>query len=309
MNEIEQITNLLQEAEAVLIGAGAGLSTAAGFTYDGERFGKYFFDFIDKYKFQDMYSGGFYPFDSLEEYWAYWSRYIYCNRYLDVEGTLKKDNETVSSRNKVYGELLKLMSGKNYFVITTNVDHQFQKAGFDKSRLFYTQGDYGLFQCSTPCHNSTYDNKESILKMVDSQCKYDSNGERKFVSMKIPSDLIPRCPKCGKPMNMNLRSDDTFVEDAGWNKASLNFDNFVTKHYKQKLLLIELGVGFNTPSIIKYPFWNMAMNYPQTTYVCINKGCSQDGSLEQMPKEIRSKAVCIDGDCALVLQELLLEQK
>jgi NAD-dependent SIR2 family protein deacetylase len=286
MNKIEQISQLISKSDAILIGAGAGLSTAAGFTYTGARFEKSFSDFIAKYHFTDMYSGGFYPFETLEEHWAYWSRYINVNRYECDAG-------------KVYVDLLKLVEGKEYFVLTTNVDHQFQKAGFDKKRLFYTQGDYGLFQCSIPCHQGTYDNEEQIRAMI---------AEQK--DMRIPTALIPHCPKCGKPMSMNLRSDDTFVEDAGWNKASLNFDNFVTKHYKQNLLLLELGVGYNTPSIIKYPFWNMAIRYPHTTYVCITKGMFDlKEKQEQLPEELRDKAICIDGDCALVISELLTMNK
>jgi len=276
-NQLEQISNLIHDADAILIGAGSGLSTAAGFTYSGERFEKYFSDFIEKYKFTDMYSGGFYPFETMEEYWAYWSRYIYVNRYECGAG-------------KVYTDLLTLIDDKEYFVLTTNVDHQFQKAGFDKKRIFYTQGDYGLFQCSVPCHNSTYDNETQVRAMYDEQ-----------KNMKIPSALIPRCPKCGKPMSMNLRADNTFVEDAGWNKASLNFDNFVTKYYKQNVLLFELGVGFNTPSIIKYPFWNMAKEYPHTMYVCINKETAE----EEIPGDIKEKSICIKGDCSLVIAELL----
>jgi NAD-dependent SIR2 family protein deacetylase len=321
MNQIGQIKELIEKSDAILIGAGAGLSTAAGFTYSGERFEKYFTDFINKYHFTDMYSGGFHSYSSLEEHWAYWSRYIFINRYLNV----------CDEHRNLYKQLIELVNKKNFFVLTTNVDHQFQKAGIDKKKLFYTQGDYGLLQCSVPCHKSTYDNVSYICKMMAAQIigkewkRYYldgnySNEQQKvtqieklliennnhFKSMEIPTELIPYCPKCGKPMTMNLRSDDTFVEDAGWNKASQNFDNFVINHYKERLLLIELGVGFNTPSIIKYPFWNMAIRYPQTTYICINKGCSTDGSLEEMPHNLRDTAICIDGDCALVIKELLL---
>ena len=198
-DNIARLKQELDTADAVVIGAGSGLSTSAGFTYTGERFQKYFGDFIAKYGFRDMYSGGFYPFDSLEEHWAYWSRYIYINRYLDAP-------------KPVYQELLKLVQGKDYFVLTTNVDHCFQKAGFDKPRLFYTQGDYGLWQCSRPCHQKTYDNETIVKKMV---------AEQK--DRKISSELIPCCPVCGAPMSMNLRTDDTFVEDAGWHAAARRF--------------------------------------------------------------------------------------
>ena len=200
---IKKLKEALRIADAVVIGAGAGLSTAAGFTYSGDRFEKHFSDFHQKYGFEDMYSGGFYPFQTPEEYWAYWSRYIFINRYQDAP-------------KPVYENLLKLVADKDYFVITTNVDHCFQKAGFDKKRLFYTQGDYGLFQCSEPCCQETFDNKDSIIEMFKQQ-----------KDMKIPTELLPVCPHCGKPLTMNLRSDDTFVEDNGWHRAAERYQNFL----------------------------------------------------------------------------------
>lgn len=229
-DKIQHFSQLLQDADAVIIGAGAGLSTSAGFTYAGKRFEDHFSDFIRKYGFKDMYSGGFYPFESLEEHWAYWSRYIYVNRYMDCD-------------NGTYKSLFDLVKNKDYFVLTTNVDHQFQKAGFDKHRLFYTQGDFRLFQCSEPCHNSTYDNEKIIREMVTQQ-----------KNMKIPTELIPHCPVCGKPMTMNLRADDTFVQDEGWYLASERYSDFLRRHEGMKVLFLELGVGMNTPVIIKYPF-------------------------------------------------------
>lgn len=226
-DKIVRLRQELDRADAVVIGAGAGLSASAGFTYTGERFERYFSDFIQKYGFQDMYSGGFYPFASLEEYWAYWSRYIYINRYQDAP-------------ENVYGELLKLVRGKDYFVLTTNVDHCFQKAGFEKSRLFYTQGDYGLFQCSKPCCQKTYGNETIIRKMIDEQA-----------DMAVPAELVPRCPVCGAPMAMNLRTDSTFVEDEGWHKAAGRYQDFIRRHKGLHVLYFELGVGRNTPVIIK----------------------------------------------------------
>lgn len=222
-DKIELLKNKLETADAILIGAGAGLSTSAGLTYSGERFEKHFADFKEKYGITDMYSGGFYPFDTLEEYWAWWSRHIYINRY-DVE------------IGKPYKDLLEIVKDKDYFVLTTNVDHQFQLAGFDKKRLFYTQGDYGLWQCSKPCHNETYDNESVVRKMVALQ-----------KNMKIPTELIPHCPKCGAPMTMNLRCDDTFVQDEGWYKAAERYRLFVNRHKDLNILLLELGVGTNTP--------------------------------------------------------------
>lgn len=263
---IERLKNSAETADCIIIGAGAGLSASAGFVYDGERFKRYFSDFEAKYGFHDMYSGGFYPYRTLEEYWAYWSRNIYANRYTDAP-------------KPVYGQLLQLVRDKEYFVITTNVDHCFQKAGFDKQRLFYTQGDYGLFQCSVPCDASTYDNKEAVLRMV---------AEQK--DMKIPAELIPKCPKCGKPLTMNLRCDDGFVEDEGRLKAARRCKSFLRAGQNRRILFLELGVGFNTPAIIKYPFWQMTAQNKMATYICINKGEAF------CPREIEDRAVCIDGD-------------
>lgn len=271
---IETLRSAIADADAVLIGAGAGLATAAGFTYSGERFQKYFSDFIEKYRFRDMYSGGFYPFRTPEEMWAYWSRYIFINRYMDPP-------------KPVYKQLLDLVRDKDYFVLTTNVDHCFQKAGIDKTRLFYTQGDYGLWQCSTPCHRRTYDNEETVKKMVELQ-----------KDMRVPSELVPRCPQCGGPMTMNLRSDDTFVEDLGWNEAASRYVNWVQAHEGKKLLLLELGVGSNTPGIIKYPFWHITAQNPNATYVCLNFGEAE------CPKQIEDRSICINADIADVIEAL-----
>ena len=262
-------------ADAVVIGAGAGLSTAAGFTYSGERFEKYFSDFRKKYGIEDMYSGGFYPYQTPEEHWAYWSRYIFVNRYQDAP-------------KPVYENLLKLVADKDYFVITTNVDHCFQKAGFDKKRLFYTQGDYGLFQCSEPCCQETFDNKDIIFEMLKQQ-----------KDMKIPTELLPVCPHCGKPLTMNLRSDDKFVEDEGWHRAAERYESFLRTHANEKILFLELGVGYNTPVIIKYPFWQMTAKNPNATYVCINQGQAI------CPLEIRHKSICINYDILSIINECI----
>lgn len=264
--EITGLKDMLNSADAVVIGAGAGLSTAAGFTYTGERFEKYFSDFIEKYGFADMYSGGFYPFETPEEYWAYWSRYIYINRF---DG----------AANGLYKQLLELVKDKDYFVLTTNVDHQFQKAGFDKKRLFYTQGDYGLFQCSGPCCSEIYDNEKVIRRMFAEQ-----------ENMRIPAEIIPKCPKCGKPLTMNLRADDKFVQDDGWYKAAERYDNFIRTRDNTNILFLELGVGYNTPVIIKFPFWKMTAENPNAFYACVNKGEAF------CPEEIREKSVCLNMD-------------
>ncbi len=288
---IEKLKKALNEAESVLIGAGSGLSTSAGFVYTGERFRNYFSDFEERYGFHDMYSGGFYPYDTLEEHWAYWSRYIWINRYMDAP-------------KPVYDELLDLVKDKDYFVLTTNVDHCFQKAGFEKHRLFYTQGDYGLFQCSKPCHPKNYENEEVVRQMVQAQgFEIEENGELILTDgtvpkRQIPSELVPYCPKCGKPMAMNLRADDTFVEDEGWNRAAERYADFLRRHQNGKILFLELGVGFNTPGIIKYPFWQKTNQNPNAVYACVNYGEAA------APEPIAERSSCVDGDIGEVLKKL-----
>ena len=274
-DNIEKLKEKFHTADAVVVGAGAGLSAAAGFTYSGERFEKYFSDFRKKYGFEDMYSGGFYPFATPEEHWAYWSRYIFINRYQDTP-------------KPVYENLLKLVADKDYFVITTNVDHCFQKAGFDKKRLFYTQGDYGLFQCSEPCCQETFDNEDVIREMAEQQ-----------KDMKIPTELLPVCPHCGKPLTMNLRSDDKFVEDEGWHRAAERYEDFLRTRAGQKILFLELGVGYNTPVIIKYPFWQMTVKNPNAIYACISQGQAI------CPAEIRHKSICINDDISNTINKCM----
>lgn len=272
--QLLRLRKVLDAADAVVIGAGAGLSAAAGFTYDGPRFAQYFSDFAAEYGFHDMYTGGFYPFPTPEAYWAYWSRYIFINRYQDAP-------------KPVYETLLRLVSGKDYFVITTNVDHCFQKAGFDKKRLFYTQGDYGLFQCSKPCCQETFYNEAQVREMVARQ-----------EDRKIPSALLPRCPHCGAPLTMNLRADSSFVEDEGWHQAAARYENFLRTRTGERLLFFELGVGYNTPAIIKYPFWQMTARNPQATYACISQAQAA------CPREIAPKAILIDAEIGDTLQAL-----
>lgn len=275
LKQIENIKHKIAEADAIVVGAGAGLSTSAGLTYSGERFKKYFGDFEKKYGFHDMYSGSFYSFPSLEIFWAFWSRNIYYNRYDQSPG-------------KPFLDLLKIVSKKDYFVITTNVDHQFQRAGFDKDRLFYSQGDYGLWQCSVPCHKKTYDNENTVRAMLSEQ-----------KNMTIPTELIPYCPICGKPMSMNLRSDNTFVEDEGWHIALSKYNDFIQKNKGKRILFLELGVGWNTPFIIKYPFWEMTAYNPHATYVSINT--------EKMkcPDEIEQQSIFVNADIGETLALIL----
>lgn len=274
-DKLSRLKDKIAAADAIVIGAGAGLSTSAGFDYSGERFEKYFADFHKKYGITDMYSGGFYQFETLNEYWAWWSRHILVNRYNAPVG-------------KPYSDLLKAVSDKDYFVLTTNVDHRFQLAGFDKKRLFNTQGDYGLWQCSEPCCNETFDNENAVRTMVKEQC-----------NMKIPDELIPRCPHCGKPMAMNLRCDNSFVQDEGWHAAAERYEEFIRKHRNLHILFLELGVGFNTPGIIKYPFMQMTAENPKAIYACINMNEAY------APDEIADRAICIDGDIGKVIENII----
>ena len=286
---ISKLRETLDNADAIVIGAGAGLSTSAGFVYTGERFEKYFSDFAAKYGFHDMYSGGFYPYSTLEEHWAYWSRYIYINRYMNAP-------------KPVYEKLLSFVKDKDYFVLTTNVDHCFQKAGFDKRRLFYTQGDYGLFQCSKPCCAETFDNEEIIKSMVTAQgYTIDPDGTLvapEMPKMTVPTELVPHCPHCGRPMSMNLRADDTFVEDEGWHIAAGRYSDFLRRHQNMKVLFLELAVGYNTPTIVKYSFWRMTHDWKEATYACLNYGEAY------APDEIRKKSICINGDIGEILSQL-----
>ena len=272
--QVDKLRAALATADAVVVGAGAGLSTAAGYTYSGPRFSRLFGDFTARYGFSDMYSGGFYPYDTLEEHWAFWSRYVMCNRYDPIPG-------------RVYQQLLDLLRDRDYFVLTTNVDHCFQRAGFDKQRLFYTQGDYGLFQCSRPCCQETWDNEDAIRAMVDQQS-----------DLRIPSELVPHCPHCGAPATMNLRSDGTFVEDEGWHKAAARYSEFLRRHEGMRTLYLEIGVGGNTPGIIKYPFWQMTAANPRATYACVNLGeaCA--------PRELERQSILIDASADEVIAQL-----
>ncbi len=272
--KIKKLKDVLAGCDAVVIGAGAGLSTAAGLLYSGERFERLFADFIEKYHFTDMYTAAFYQHETLREHWGYWCRHIYHNRYH-------------AQLNNVYPELLSLVRDKDYFVITTNVDHLFRLNGFEKQRIFYTQGDYGLFQCSVPCHKKTYDNEKIVHEMVE-----------KEVNLQIPQELVPYCPVCKEPMVVNVRKDGTFVEDEGWNKAADRYERFIRKHRGKNVVYLELGVGYNTPSIIKYPFWQMTYQNKNATYVCVN---ADD---VYVPDEIKDRSICIKESIKNCLEDL-----
>ncbi|MCM1175544.1 MAG: Sir2 silent information regulator family NAD-dependent deacetylase [Blautia sp.] len=290
-NGIERLRETLDWAEAVIIGAGAGLSTSAGFAYAGERFETYFSDFAAKYPIQDIYSGGFYPFESMEEFWGWWSRHIWINRYMKAP-------------RPVYERLLELVKDKDYFVITTNVDHQFQRTGFDRHRMFYTQGDYGLLQCSRPCHQETYDNEEVIRRMLEAQgFSVAEDGaliipEGMALKMSVPTEMVPRCPKCGKLMTTNLRSDDTFVQDNGWDIHAGYYDDFLRRHKNMKTLFLDLGTGANTPVIVKIPFMRMTYEWPEAVYASLNYGEAFTS------EEIRKKSICINDDIGKILDML-----
>lgn len=291
-NRVSKAKDLLKNADYVLIGAGAGLSTAGGFEYSGKNFDKYFSDFGKKYGFTDMYSGGFYPYKTLEEKWAFWSRYVYVNRYMN------------KNANKLYAQLFDLVKDKNYFIITTNVDHQFQLAGFDKNKIFYMQGDYGLFQCEVPCHNKTYDNEQLILKMLMSQNFLEKTNDgytithRSKWKMVIDSNFIPKCPVCGKNMTMNLRADDTFIQDNGLEEHLKLYEKFLCETKGKKLVLLEIGVGYNTPVIIKYPFEKMTYQYENINLIRFNK----DYAI--CPKEIKEKTILFDENISEIFNLL-----
>lgn len=272
--KIEQVKEVLEHADAIVIGAGAGLSTSAGLTYSGKRFEDNFTDFIKKYGMEDMYSAGFYPFHTQEEKWAYWSKHIFYNRY-DVGAT------------KTYQDLYHLMKEKNYFVLTTNVDHQFWLSGFSNERIFATQGDYGLFQCARACHEKLYPNESEVRAMITSQ-----------ENCRIPEELVPKCPVCGGEMEVNLRCDGYFVEDEDWHKAAERYGIFLEENQNKKIVFLELGVGMNTPGIIKYPFWQMTIQWKNSFYICINKGQAW------APTEIKERSICMDTDIHYVIELL-----
>ena len=288
--ELERLREAFDRADAIVVGAGAGLSTAAGFSYSGKRFERWLGPWGRRYGFSDMYSGGFYPYDTLGEFWGYWSRSILANRYEAGVG-------------KPYAQLVDLLSRRDHFVLTTNVDHQFQLAGEPRERLFYTQGDYGLFQCSKPCHDKTYDNEEQVRAMVaavdESIAAQRAAGVRdELLDLSVPEDLVPHCPVCGRPMTTNLRCDDTFVEDEGWHAAHRRYEDYLHGHARGHVLYLELGVGGNTPGIIKLPFWRRVAENRDATYACVNLGEAF------APTRIADRSILLDADIARVIEEV-----
>jgi len=265
---IEQSIARIKAADKIIIGAGSGLSTAAGLNYGGKRFQDNFADFISTYPLSDMYSAAFYPFATPEERWAYFSRHILINRFNAPVG-------------QPYKDLLEVVQTKDHFVLTTNVDAQFQRAGFNTSKLFATQGDYGMFQCSKPCNNTLYHNH----KMVNDMAAQQSN-------CKIPSALIPICPNCGEALEPHLRKDQYFVENDDWHTANNNYINYVRQIKQEKVVFLELGVGFNTPSIIRWPFEQLSK---QVTNACLIRVNMDD---VQANYQISDQSILCQGDIA-----------
>lgn len=276
MNNINKIKKWIDECDAIIVGAGAGLSEASGVHYSGEKFNKDFKDFIKKYKFTDLYTSSFYPFKTEEEKWAYWSKHIYFSYYENKE-------------NKLYKELFKLVKNKKYFVITTNTDGLFINNGFDKNKVFEVQGSYSKLQCSIPCHNTLYYNEETIMKMIKN---IDSD-------LKIPSSLVPKCPVCHENMSVNLRCDDTFVEDENWEKLNNNYNKFMKDNLDKKVLFLEFGVGFNTPGIIRFPFENLVYNYDNFKLIRFND------KYYKVPSEIKDRSISVKDDISKVIKELI----
>ena len=275
--QINQTVSLINDAEIILIGGGAGLSTAAGLNFSGKRFTDNFKDFIDKYgdKYMtDFYSAGFYPFKTEEEYWAYWSRHAYMNRVI-TEGL------------PVYKQLYNLVNNKEHFVITTNADALFVKSGFEKQNVFATQGDFGFIQCTYACHSKTYDAMDMFTEMKD-----------KIFDCKIPSDLVPICPKCGGRMEMSLRNNQYFVEDDAWHKAEENYSNFLKNIESKKIVLLELGLGFNTPMIIRYPFEKMTKENSNAYLIRLNLDDVK------VPKVLGNRVIGIKEDIAKSINDI-----
>ena len=267
---LQKAKQAINNADYILIGAGAGLSTSAGLEYSGESFQKNYKEFIEKYHFEDLYTASFYPFSTQEEKWAFWARLIKLNRFREPL--------------KLYQKLLDFVKNKNYFVITTNVDGQFETAGFNKEKIFAVQGDYRFLQCENACHNKLYDNKE----MVEVWLKHTEN-------LKIPKQLVPKCPVCGGNMEMNLRKDVNFVQDKNWYRQAEQYDQFLDEIKDKNVVLLEMGVGFNTPGIIRFPFEQMTYQYLKTILIRMNK------DYPMVSQEIQNKTISFDENINQIL--------
>ena len=276
-DQIDRAAKNIRNTDCVIIGAGAGASTAAGIQYGGKRFTDNFAEFIKKYGeyyMTDMYAAGFYPYPSEEAKWGYWSKHALMNRF---------DPPALP----LYTELYDIVKNKEYFVLTTNVDHQFYKAGFDEKRIFATQGDYGKIQCQKACHPKTYDAKDLFRKM--------DKARRDCL---IPSELVPKCPVCGGNMAMNLRCDNYFVEDEAWHEAADRYAGFLEQHKDKKVVLLELGVGFNTPIIIRFPFEKMVRENSSYSLIRLN----MDEAV--VPESFGERAIGIGGDMAKAITDI-----
>ena len=271
---ILQSKQVIKQADYIIIGAGSGLSTAAGLKYSGEKFEEDFKEFIERYHFEDLYSASFYEFKTQEEKWAFFAKMIKSNRYNDKP-------------LKLYEELYKIVKDKEYFVISTNVDGQFYNSGFDKDKVFEVQGDYSYLQCENACHNKLYNNKELVEKWL-----------RNTKNCKIPSDLVMKCPVCGGNMDMNLRKDANFVQDENWYRQSEKYEDFLSRSKGKNVVLLEIGVGFNTPGIIRFPFEQMTANNERTTLIRINK------DYPNPMLEIENKTISFDEDTNKIIEDL-----
>lgn len=275
MNALERVSAFLEKADAVLIGGGAGLSAAAGIEYAGEGFRRAFADYIARYGFTDLYSSGFYAFPTEAERWARWARHV---DYAALKPPAMP----------LYVQLLQLVREKEYFVITTNVDAQFEKAGFAPERLFAVQGDYREMQCARACHQKVYSNLDAVKRILETT--HD---------LTIPESCVPRCPVCGGKMEMHLRVDEYFIEDEAWHRAARRYEKFLSDYGKKKLLLLEMGVGFNTPTIIRYPFEEITFLNPAALLVRMN----QEDLSPKLP--IRGRTVNLTEPMPAVVEQLL----
>ncbi len=273
--KIQMAREKLDQADAIVIGAGAGLSAAAGLDYSGPEFKKEFADYIDKYKFPDLYSSSFYDFPTEEERWARWARHIDYARFRPDAFPL-------------YRELLELVKDRNYFVITTNVDVQFRKAGFDPEKIFEVQGDYGLMQCAVGCHPKVYSDKETVENIL-----HHSHD------LTVDSAYVPVCPVCGGNMDVHVRKNQFFVQDENWDKAAERYEKFMA-HYADKgsVVLLELGIGFNTPAIIRYPFEQITYRNPKATLIRLNSDYPHG------PKETAARTISFTENMEKVISNL-----